>query len=99
MIVAFLAHLHKLDPAAKMVHDGLITLDIPPFDRHVVLAAGGDYPEQSVLSGQFMHLRKPRFLQRRHVNVAFEHSPRDPEAKPISHAITDTVNVMIRRVT
>ena len=98
MVVAFLAHLHKLDPAAKMVHDGLITLDIPPFDRHVVLAAGGDYPEWSVFSGQFLHLRIPRFLQRRNVNVAFERSGCDPEAKSIVQPMSETVKVMIRRL-
>src|SRR5437879_2368092 len=84
--------------SVRSLHDGLITLDIPPFDRHVVLAAGGDYPEWSVFSGQFLHLRIPRFLQRRNVNVAFERSGCDPEAKSIVQPMSETVKVMIRRL-
>ena len=67
-----LPDLDELDSAAEMIDHRLIASRVPPFDGHIVLAAGGDDPKRNGFTRDLVDLREPGFLLRGQVNVSFE---------------------------
>src|ERR1035441_2841239 len=72
MVMRGVAYLHKLNAPAKVVHHLLVAPGIPPFNRAIVLATGGDEPERKVSPRQFPQWRRAGFFPTRKVDVAVE---------------------------
>ena len=64
--------LNELNLAAEMIDDFLIAFVLPPLDSYVLLATGGDNPERSIPPRYLMHLREPRLLLGRYMDITFE---------------------------
>src|SRR3954469_1219642 len=72
MMISVAAYLDELDVSTEMVDHRLIPRRIPPFDRDVVFAPGGDNPKRDRFSRQFVDLRVPPSFLGCHVDVAPE---------------------------
>jgi hypothetical protein len=70
MIVSLGPYLNEENTVAECVNDSLETFMLPPLDRLFERAAGANYPERYFVSGEFLHLRHPRFLPPRKVQIA-----------------------------
>lgn len=95
MIMASLADLDELDPVAKVVDHFLVSLRLPPFDGHIVLATGRYDPEGDILSGDFPHLGIPRFFLCGEMNVSLEKSRLNRESKPFVEKFDKPVQAMV----
>jgi len=88
--------LNELNPACEVIDDRLITIDIPPLDRYVALAAGADQPERDLFSNQFSDLRRRGSFCLRQMYFAFEFGAAYFEAKLFVDGVDVTVDGVIR---
>src|SRR5437660_1336457 len=97
MVMSPLPDLDELDFAAEMIDDRLIASRVPPFDGHIVLAAGGDDPKRNGFTRDLVDLREPGFLLRGQVNVSFEQSGLYSQPKLSVEELDKPMNGVIRR--
>lgn len=96
MVVSRLPHLNEGDLATKVIHYLLVTSSVPPFDGKIELATRCDDPERGVLACQLLHLRPPRFLHLRQVDVSLEGGRPDLKAQRVVQVINEAENEVIR---
>src|SRR6266404_678468 len=81
MIVAGMADLDELNPAAELIQHRLITARLPPLDCHIVFPACSYYPEGRVLSCELVHLRVPGLFLLGKVYVSLKCCGSDSQAQ------------------
>jgi hypothetical protein len=97
MPVAFLSALDESDLAAKVVHDRLIILRIPPLGCKIVFAPRHYDPEWfGMVVWLFSNLTHPFAFFRGHVDVASKLCDRDSNAKLLFQVFVKSLNEMYR---
>src|SRR5262245_46519193 len=94
MVVANLAHLDKLDPAAKVVDDFLVALGRPPLNSYIMFSAGADDPIRHSPPCQFADGGETRALGLGEMNVAAELSWLKVYTQPPIEKIHECVEIM-----
>src|SRR5262249_50969278 len=72
MIMSFVADLDEEEPVAEGIDDLLPSATMPPFDRVIILATGGDNPVGTGLAENFLNGTAVSFFLFAEMNVAFE---------------------------
>lgn len=98
MVVTFLADLNEEDAVVEIVHHLLPAPTVPPFDGVVVFSSGGDDPVGRGFAKCFLYDGGLRHFIVAQVDVAFEGSGPDAQAKLLVQILDEPVNEMIRRV-
>src|SRR5687767_8704069 len=96
MVMSRCADLHELDFPAKMINDLLVALRVPPLDGEIIFAASSHDPVWNVTPCQLMHLRIPRFLLSREMDIAMKCRWRDGKPQSVVQKCDEPVQTMIR---
>ena len=72
MKITSAARLHELNASLELIHDRLIAVAVPPFDRHLMASARDDEPVGKIRPRQFVDGRAGSLLRRGKMDVALE---------------------------
>jgi hypothetical protein len=94
MMVPIFTDLDEKNASAKMIHDFLKSMNVPPLDRKILLSPRRDNPKWQRGSCDFLHLRDPLPLLLCEVNVTPEVGWLDWHFEPITQELLEPVNEM-----
>src|SRR5581483_1100930 len=96
VMMAQFAHLHELNLASQPMDNLLVPSTLPPLDRNIEFAAGGNDPKRNIAPCDFSHLRIPRLILRGEVDIASKSGRPNRKSESLIEEINKAMQAMVR---